>query len=641
MATSSTSAKQAGKSPRPVIVITGANSGVGFGLAQRLLVQLSSPTPSDTLPTHPHLTKRDVTVPPTPFAAPEGCTLIMACRNAMKAHRARAQLLNLLHYLEELPDEAETPTHIPAAVLDQSTDIKINGHIDEDADPALVAQAMEASLRRRRRRNAAISNAKENGFSVAGEGSEPKDLTRDPRTGRTYSMREREAKARGRYRKRFVAGTKIEIQAIDLGSMASALQCAKDITARHGYVTHVVMNAGSAAFTGINWPHAIWMMMINFHKAVTYPAYKTQRAGDVGKDGYGWVWQANVGAHYILARALLPALRATPYSTPSRIIWTSSLEASEAAYDPTDFQCTDKLKSPYPYESVKYQCELAAHGLEDLLNKRRLRTEPGTPLIDEAGSYLDMRGANHAGHTMEPKSLLAHPGVVASSIFAECLNAFLAAMMHLAFYFARWTFSQHHCIEGYKGAIAASHVALAPLPQLDPNARYGSQCDWHGREYVFKGQKLAWNAEQPSGLAKEVKTSIVEKYLKRNTNHGLPAKPSEVVNALSRDLIIRCEGVARSVWKQAHDGALAPFGELELEEENGELDAAEKEADDRVNAYRSIQKSNLISHSSQLLPKSNKQKGNGNSQIVSPEIASAKDTSLSSQEDWEKVEKSI
>ena len=76
------------------------------------------------------------------------------------------------------------------------------------------------------------------------------------------------------------------------------------VTTRHHYVTHIVLNAGSSAFTGINWLYAVWMMMTSFHAAVTYPQYKLQRAGDVGKDGYGWVWQANLGAHYVLVGSL-------------------------------------------------------------------------------------------------------------------------------------------------------------------------------------------------------------------------------------------------------------------------------------------------------------------------------------------------
>lgn len=300
---------------RPVIVISGANSGAGFGLAQRLLVQLSSPTPPDTLPVHPQLLPPGDHPVASPFSASHGCVLIMACRNAIKAHRARAQLQSLLRYLEELPDDAETPQSVPASVLAEPLESKVNGMIDEDADPALVAQAMEASLRRRRRRTAAVSLSSEEG------GDEERDLTRDPRTGRTYTLYEREIRARGRYRRRFCSQTVIEIQALDLGSMASALNCAKEITARHHYVTHVVMNAGSSAFTGINWPYAVWMMIINFHNAVTYPQYKLQRAGDIGKDGHGWVWQANVGAHYVLvSKAIgttLLSLTLTP-SFPSR-----------------------------------------------------------------------------------------------------------------------------------------------------------------------------------------------------------------------------------------------------------------------------------------------------------------------------------
>lgn len=211
---------------RPVIVVTGANSGVGFGLSQRLLTQLSSPTPPDTLATHPHLTTSGEPLA-SPFAAPNGCVLILACRNAIKAHRARQQLQALLQYLEDLPDEAETPLSIPASVLDVALEAKVNGNIDEDADPAIVAQAMEASLRRRRRRNAAVS------LSSSEDGEEERDLTRDPRTGRTYSLYEREIKARGRYRRKFCSETRIEFQALDLGSMASALICAKEITARY------------------------------------------------------------------------------------------------------------------------------------------------------------------------------------------------------------------------------------------------------------------------------------------------------------------------------------------------------------------------------------------------------------------------
>lgn len=144
-------------------------------------------------------------------------------------------------------------------------------------------------------------------------------------------------------------------------------------------------------------------------------------------------------------RALLPALRATPYSTPSRIIWTGSIEATEDTYDPSDYQSLDTTNPLRPYEASKYQCELMALGLEDLLTRARLRTVPSTPLggggpqegrLEERrsddGKRLAAGGQVHGG--IEPKSFLSHPGVVASSIFADYLNFFLSACMKLAFY---------------------------------------------------------------------------------------------------------------------------------------------------------------------------------------------------------------
>lgn len=309
------------------------------------------------------------------------------------------------------------------------------------------------------------------------------------------------------------------------------------------------------------------MILTSFHAALTKPKFKLQRGGDIGKDGYGWVWQANVGAHYVLVRALLPALRATPYSTPSRIIWTGSIEAYEHEYDPSDYQCRDAKKSPNPYESAKYQCELAAYGLEEILNKRSIRTEPGTPLVDDEKSYYDKQAIHKTSDGgIEPKSFLTHPGVVASSIFSECINVVLATIMLHLFYVARWTFSKHHLIDGYKGAVAATHVGLTPLSSLDPTSRYGAQCDWYGREYCNQGHMDSWSLSAPTGRGRAAKAAILNEAMgKKGKSAGYAAQPraGDYVLALARDLIIKCEGVARNVWNQAQEGALPPFTELD------------------------------------------------------------------------------
>ncbi|CEH14161.1 3-keto sterol reductase [Ceraceosorus bombacis] len=492
--------------PRPVIVITGANSGVGYGTAQRLLVQLSQAIPSDTLPNWTlkssswagiASTSNDEQLnPPSPFAAPDGCVLILACRNAIKAHAARR---NLEAY-------------------------------DSLTQPASTSKASSSSTYAPRR-----------------------DPTRDVH-GASLSLLSREARARGEYRRRFCQGTSIEFVPLDLGSMASALNCASEIQRRHGYVTHVILNAGSAAWTGLNWPLAVWMIVTRLHVAVTWPKYKMQRSGDRGADGYGWVWQANVGAHYILTRALLPALRATPFATPSRIIWTGSIEAYARYYDPADWQCLDAAHSPWPYESTKYQCELAGIGLGEALNRQRMSTVPSTPLSDSQdtsyGSVL-VGEAKTQRRELEPNSFVVHPGVVASSIFAEYLNVFMAACMSFAFYLARWTFSPHHPIEGYKGAVAASHVALAPSHLLDPSARYGSRATFWGQEYVHAGRVDGWDVAKLRMGAKA--RQEVEQ-----------AAAGQAVRLKARELIQKLEGVARDVWRQARNGEIAPLSLLAL-----------------------------------------------------------------------------
>ncbi|KAH8105487.1 NAD(P)-binding protein [Cristinia sonorae] len=83
--------------PRPIIVVTGANSGVGYGICRRFLQQFSQPTPPDAKPQFLPLTsdgRADTTFAKT--ESYEGLTLILACRNEGRANTARQQLLQEL-----------------------------------------------------------------------------------------------------------------------------------------------------------------------------------------------------------------------------------------------------------------------------------------------------------------------------------------------------------------------------------------------------------------------------------------------------------------------------------------------------------------------------------------------------------------
>lgn len=70
-----------------------SSSGVGYGICQRLLFQLASPNPSDALPQQ-KLTDLwgSESTKELPISNVQGLTLIMACRSALRAEKARTEL---------------------------------------------------------------------------------------------------------------------------------------------------------------------------------------------------------------------------------------------------------------------------------------------------------------------------------------------------------------------------------------------------------------------------------------------------------------------------------------------------------------------------------------------------------------------
>lgn len=488
-------------------------------------MQWSDPTPTDTLGAVPALFDVDRSPLPTPFAAPNGIVLMMGCRNAIKANKAQTKLQNILDHLGRLPDDAPTPAEIPSSwYLPAEQDF----FKDEKVD---VQQAAEASLRRRKQRSAQV-------MASQGSGSNEQEQA-------------------GSYRRRFCTNTVIEIQPLDLGSMASVLTCARNITDKHGYVTHVILNAGLAAWEGLDWFKAAWMLAIGFRSAVTYPKFKKQRAGDVGADGYGWVWQCNVAAHYVLVRALLPALRATPFHEPSRIVWTGSVEAYEHYYHPEDYQCLDPIKSGPTYESTKFQCELVGLGLEAKLRSERVRTVPGTPQQE----FPPTRSGT------EPRSFVSHPGIVASAMFGDYLGWFLSLGYALALYMARWLFSPHHVVTGYKAGIAASFLSLAPAPELDATVRYSAQCNFWGQEYVGKGRIDGWERDATEKqVGKKIASAAREAVgpglvggVETEARDDESPQAGERIFELAADLVAKLEAISSEIWKKAGQGKLPPF----------------------------------------------------------------------------------
>jgi len=120
-------------STHPIIVVTGANGwvalctpfnlpsitiaprGVGFGVCQRLLEQLSSPSPSDAQP-QSHVLQGKPTQDTPPFPCVSGLTLILACRNERRAEEARQKLLLFLdNHIRMLTIKAQNENQSPTS----------------------------------------------------------------------------------------------------------------------------------------------------------------------------------------------------------------------------------------------------------------------------------------------------------------------------------------------------------------------------------------------------------------------------------------------------------------------------------------------------------------------------------------------
>ncbi|KAH9955571.1 hypothetical protein BC827DRAFT_1236492 [Russula dissimulans] len=95
---------------RPIIIVTGANNGVGFGICRRLLhAFVQSNSPEDARPLFP---QSGVDEPGIEIEYPcTDLTLIMACRSRQRAEAARTQLLELFEddvaRLRRVPGGAE------------------------------------------------------------------------------------------------------------------------------------------------------------------------------------------------------------------------------------------------------------------------------------------------------------------------------------------------------------------------------------------------------------------------------------------------------------------------------------------------------------------------------------------------------
>ncbi|KAK1229655.1 3-keto-steroid reductase [Marasmius sp. AFHP31] len=401
--------------PRPVIVVTGANGGVGFGICQRLLFQLSEVSPLDAhlrpAGEHKQVEGNDND---DQLAPCDGLTLILACRNAKRAETAKEKLLRLLD------------GHVAKLQMKPGYD----GH----------AETFRSNLR-------------------------------------------------------------IEIYELDLGMLSTVTKFASEVAEKHGYVSHLICNAGVATFNRIDWFKAAKQFLVAPFGAVTTPMFYSETWGEVSLDGYGWVWQCNVFGHYFLFRELQSLLLSPKYPASTRIVWTSSLKALPQ-YDPEDWQL--KL-TQNPYSSSKYQTELIATHLDRL----ELRKSPEEKRI---------------------RHFISHPSVCHTNIDLNLIPPILHHVKFLVFHLVRLLGSIYHPISFDKGALAAVWLSIISLSSIStmfvsapvttgngttkgtprPPVKFGSCCSRWGDPLVGLQPIECWDAGEAERLMDDIAMDDVQ-----------------------------------------------------------------------------------------------------------------------------------
>ncbi|KDQ65009.1 hypothetical protein JAAARDRAFT_202254 [Jaapia argillacea MUCL 33604] len=366
-------------SSRPIIIVTGANSGVGLGICHRLLSQLSQRDPPDAHPAF-NPTSEVAEVEEDGHIYPcSGLTLVMACRSINKAEAARRELYDTLD--KEIAERSR--------------------------------------------------KGEDDGFG-------------------------------GKFRRNLT----IDILQVDLSQMSSVFKFCDEVRQKYPYVSHLIFNAGVIHMSGIAWFEATIELCTHFIHAVTYPSFYKQHTGEMSRDGLGWVWQSNVFGHFAMYRSLQPLLSQTPAPcSPSRVIWTSSLEAHRL-YDSDDFQLT---KTDHSYEGSKYQIELIATQL-----------------------------ARREDREKNIRHFIVHPGVASTNISASKLNFFTEFFKVLTFFIARFFGSPHHTITAANAAFSAVHVTLVSI-SLIPLSLWASKSSSHsnGTASHSNGNGLSPSSNSP------------------------------------------------------------------------------------------------------------------------------------------------
>lgn len=159
---------------------------MGYGIALRLLRQLSTPRPSDIDPFQ------------SEYSTPAGATIILACRNAIKAHKARTALLYAIGKIDKGSRwKAERKRRV---LKGESEDGDVPGDEDEHG----------------------------NGNGILNELGEYKVGIQDD----AVSVSKRVILSDAEWKRKWLDGLRIEFVPLDLSSVESVFHCVQEVKSR-------------------------------------------------------------------------------------------------------------------------------------------------------------------------------------------------------------------------------------------------------------------------------------------------------------------------------------------------------------------------------------------------------------------------
>ncbi|OQU98147.1 hypothetical protein CLAIMM_03972 [Cladophialophora immunda] len=303
------------------------------------------------------------------------------------------------------------------------------------------------------------------------------------------------------------SGRKIYFQSenVELTSLLSIRALSRKLLASDlPHINAIVLNAGIGGWSGLNWPLTIWTVLTGIRQATTWPTFKLGLVGLVTKPQFppgtfdgeepilGEVFCANVFGHYMLVHWLMPLFRACAPESRSKIVWSTSIEATGRHYSSEDYQ---GLKSAAAYEHTKRMGDLLALSAVEQPATAKHVKEYTTPLRTVESVW------ERPVHS-EPTFHVSHPGICTTTIIS--LYWIVHQCYRLGIYLARWCGSPWANVTSYLGAASATWLALASLADIRDKAvqatgdgdggpcKWGSSTDRLGRSYVRVTDVPGW-----------------------------------------------------------------------------------------------------------------------------------------------------